>query len=236
MLVGIGTTVLWIQGFPGTSRALPPPVVSQAEEPAEHRTPQDVEALRAEVERLKTGKENLERRSEAMRSELVTLRAQFIQMNRDQEAIGRKMQKITRGGRAGGKAADAPARTPEEEPAEEAHAHAEAQIQAQTEVFEGIMLMEKTDPEWARAAQQTLHEAFHSEAMVGLHLVQVDCRTSLCRLDLSLDGSMTPEEAFHRLMHSDFWQGQSFVRIDGEPAEVVVYLSREGYALPQSSE
>ncbi|MBI3301221.1 MAG: hypothetical protein HYZ72_03970, partial [Deltaproteobacteria bacterium] len=135
-----------------------------------------------------------------------------------------------RAGLAGGKEADAPALTPEEE-----RERAEAQTRAQMELVEGTMRAEKTDPQWTSAAKLALDEVFHSEAMTGMQLVDAECRTTLGRLELALDDSTSPEDSFRKLVHLAPWQGQRFVRID-EGGSAVVYLAREGYALPQPRE
>ena len=257
VLAGVAAAALWIHRVPGTSRVLPARVVSGAEEPAPHLTrqdlealkaevkrvqeragepaprftPEDVEALKVEVKRLHAGTEELERRSAAMNRELTSLRRQLPPVDRDQAAIGREMHQRAKAGPAGNRAAEAPALTPEDE-----HARAEALTHAQLEVFESTIVEEHADPGWASAAQLALQEAFHSEAMAGLRLVQADCRTSLCRLELSLDGQMFAGDTFEQLIHFAPWDGQGFAQIDEASAAAVVYLSREGYALPQARE
>jgi hypothetical protein len=101
-----------------------------------------------------------------------------------------------------------------------------------SEAFEGTMFAEAADPEWASTAQRALQEAFHGEITAGLRLVQADCRTSLCRLELVLDGSLSPEATFEQLIHFAPWNGQGFTQIDEEAGVAVVYLSREGHELP----
>ena len=114
---------------------------------------------------------------------------------------------------------------------------AEAQVQAQIDLLEVTVLAEAPDPVWTSAAERSLQSVFQREEKAGFHLVQTECRTTLCRLELSLDGSVSPEESFHSLVQMMPWQGQAFIRIeDGEGGAVVVYLAREGHALPQALE
>jgi hypothetical protein len=57
----------------------------------------------------------------------------------------------------------------------------------------------------------------------GLSLVHAECRASLCRLDLDLDGTRSAEESFHTLLHHIPWSGQSFVQVtEGEAPQVVI--------------
>jgi hypothetical protein len=260
VLTGVAAAALWIHRLPGTFRALPAPVVSRAEEPAPHLTPQDLEALTAEVERLKeqagepaprftsedvealktevkrlqAGQEAWERRSAAMSRELSALRTQLPRVGQDPAPIGRERHQRAKAGPAGDYAAEAPPLTPDEASAEDEHARAEAQTQAQIEAFEGTLVEEDADPGWANAAQRALQEVFHREAMAGLRLVQVDCRTSLCRLELALDWASSPGESLEQLIHFAPWEGAGFAQIDEASGTAVVYLSREGYALPQT--
>jgi hypothetical protein len=114
---------------------------------------------------------------------------------------------------------------------------AEAHIQAQVQFMEGTVHMERADPTWASAAEQALQEVFQHEESIGLQLVEAQCRATLCRLALSLNGATSPEESLRYLTHLVPWQGQGFAYIaQGESAEVVVYLAREGYVLPQVTE
>jgi hypothetical protein len=146
------------------------------------------------------------------------------------------MRQIARVGLVGGHAAEAPVLTSAAEPVEGEPVRAEAQTGARIEVFEGTMRVENADPEWASAAELALNEAFHHEAMAGLRLGRANCRTSLCRLELFLADSRPAEETFQQLIDIIPWDGQGFVRIDEASGEAVLYLAREGYALPSSRE
>src|SRR5205823_4712742 len=99
------------------------------------------------------------------------------------------------------------------------------------------MLAEQADAEWAPTAEQALHEVFQSKELTGMHLEEAACRTTLCRLALTLDDAMASEESFRALTRLTPWRGQGFVRIDqGGSGEVLLYLAREGYSLPQLEE
>ena len=116
-------------------------------------------------------------------------------------------------------------------------ARADAQLQTQIETLEAAVYGEKPDPVWTRDAEQALQAMWQGQENRGLSLVHAECRTSLCRLELDLDGTRSAEESFHTLIHHIPWAGQSFVQItEGEAPQVVLYLAREGYALPQVTE
>jgi hypothetical protein len=106
----------------------------------------------------------------------------------------------------------------------------------QVEAFERTLVEEDAAPGWARTAQLVLQEAWHGGAIAGFSLIQADCRTSLSRLELSLDGSRSPGETFEQLVHFAPWNGEGFAQLDEASGVAVVYLSREGYALPRAKE
>ena len=92
------------------------------------------------------------------------------------------------------------------------------------------VLAEEIDSEWATSAQVVLDQAFQSSEADGINLVAAECRTSACRLELSLDGSLPVEDGFRKLVYLSPWQGQAFVQIDDD-GSAVVFLAREGYSL-----
>jgi hypothetical protein len=192
--------------------------------------------LQEHTKRVQAGQNDLEQRSDVMSRELAVLRSQLPHVNQAQELRRQEMQQIARAGLVGGHAAEATALSPAAEPAEDEPARAEAQTRAQIEVLEGTVRVENADPKWASAAKLALNEAFHNEVMAGRRLGHADCRTSLCRLELLLEDSRSAEETFQQLIDFTPWDGQGFVRIDEKSGEIVVYLSREGYALPLSRE
>jgi hypothetical protein len=255
VVAGVGAAALWTRAVPGTPHTRPVHAASRAEEPAPGLTPQaietrraevahahagagepapplrpaDLEALRAEVARVHAGMEQLQRRSAAMSRELAALRAQRPGVDQDQAPRGREVRQSAGAGTGVGTTAHTPATTLEDE-------DAQAQVQTQIEGFEGTLVEEAVDPGWASAVQLALQEAFDRQAMAGLHLVEADCRTSLCRLELVLDGALSPGEAFEPLVHFAPWDGPWFAHIDEASGVAVVYLAREGDALPRARE
>jgi hypothetical protein len=105
---------------------------------------------------------------------------------------------------------------------EEERTRAAARTQAEVELMEGTMFAEKPDPDWAPAAQLALHTALQREAFPGIQLVEAACRTTLCRMELALDGS-APQDGFRNLVHLAPWSGESLIYIDTEEGVAVVY-------------
>ena len=218
-LVGIGAAVFWMHGRYSASHG---------SSITESNSLEAINALEAEIKEMKGGSSDLERRSAEMNSELTSLRSQLVDLNQGQESIDR----IASAQDGDGAAAEL---TPEEE-AEQV----EAQTMELIEFFEETILTEETDPEWSSLAELVLDEASKNEEMTEFNLVDAKCGTTMCRMELSLDGSESPEESFRKLAHLAPWQGESFIRVqdgnDRESAQAVIYLAREGYSLPQHRE
>jgi len=225
VLVSIGATALWVHRHFEPSHTATVQATNQSEDLAKRVTPEDVAGLKAEIERLKDGKTGFEQLSREMKSEMTALRSQLTQVERDQNL---RSQEEGLAQPIADTEANAATLTPEEE-----QTRAEAQIQTQVALLEGTLLGEKPDSAWVNTAQLALSTTFHSETMAGVQLMKADCRTTLCRLELFLDGSTAPEDSFRKLGHASPWQGQGFVQIDVESGKAVVYLTREGYSLPQ---
>jgi len=227
-LVGIGAGVFWMHGHHNESKGY------SATEPDRSEA---INALKVEIGELRGNSSDLERRSAEMNGELTSLRSQLAGLNQGQTSIDRIASADLENSEAS--AWDEEGATAELTPEEELE-QVEAQTLAQIELFEETILAEQSDPEWSSWAELALDDAYRSEEMAGIKLVGAECRTTVCRMELSLDGSASPEETFRKLTELVPWQGEGFVRIDdgveGESAQVVAYLAREGYSLPQYRE
>lgn len=221
-IVGIGAAVFWIHGSYSASHE---------SSITESNSLVDINALKAEIREIKSGSSNLERRSAKMNSELTSLRSQIVDLNHGQESIDRIIE-----------SSEASAPNDEEGVAAELTLEEEAeQVEAKTleliDLFEETILTEGTDPEWTILAELAIDEAAISEEMTKFNLVDAKCGTTMCRMELSFNGSESPEESFRKLVHFAPWQGEGFIRIqdgnDGGPAQAVIYLAREGYTLPR---
>lgn len=233
ILVGLGVgmiassaAALWLHEQPDTSARLE----HQAVDPAMQGTSKDVAALEAEVRRLKGETED----------DLTALRSQLAQVDRNQALSGYTLtqlaEKINRVGlegsavSAGDEKANAAPLTSEEE-----RERAAAQTQAEIELMEGALHAEQPDPAWANTAQLALNTTFQKEAIPGAQLVDAECHSTLCRMELSLDVS-TVQENVRNLFDLAPWSGESFIHIDTETGLAVMYLAREEHALPQLTE
>lgn len=120
--------------------------------------------------------------------------------------------------------------------------------QAQIKLLDGLMREERKDGEWAAAAEDGLKRAFlldaatkrewrealrlEKEPAVGLR--SVDCRTTVCRLEIGFDSARERETLLRMVVHAMPWSGESFGYVgDAESTTVVVYLAKAGEKLPR---
>jgi hypothetical protein len=113
-----------------------------------------------------------------------------------------------------------------------------ARMIAQEDLLEDTVISEEIDSQWSRWAEDSLIETLESDEAHGFYVADLDCRTTLCRMELTSDASISPEESFRYLSLLSPWTGERFVSIGGfeeddESPLAVVYLSRDGYKLPQ---
>ena len=234
ILMGLGvgvaassTAAVWLYEHPNTSA----PAWSHAADATARGTPKDLETLGAEVARLKGETE----------SDLTALRSRLARVDRDQESSSQSLnqiaEKLSRAGLDGSTVpaarddkADGATLTPEEE-----RERATARTQAEIDLLEGTLRAEKSDSAWATAAQLALHTTLHKEALPGVQLMKAECRTTLCRMELALDGS-TAQESFRNLIDLAPWSGQGLIQLNAETGLAVMYLAREEHTLPQVTE
>lgn len=233
VLAGVGgATLFWLQGHrdaPQVVRIAP----DRVETPTERVTSEDLQTVQSAIERLKGDRTDFAQHSARINHELTLLRSQLIQLDQKQAFIVRDIAQLTSAGLAGAPGAPGAAESavPERLPAEELE-RAEAETRAQVEFLAQTLRTEKTDVQWAHAAELALEETFRNEAMAGFEFVSSTCRTTICRLEFHLDASTSPDEGFYSLLRLRPWQSYGFALIDNQ-GFAVVYLAREGHSFPQ---
>lgn len=101
------------------------------------------------------------------------------------------------------------------------------------ESFEQSLVEQPVDPEWAEGMQARFDQFFGAEQMAGSRVGAVDCRSTLCRLDVSFDEPSGRDALIDRVSGLLEPNAQGFAHIEtDEDLEIQVYLSREGTTLP----
>lgn len=118
---------------------------------------------------------------------------------------------------------------------EEQVLEAETQIQEHADHLDWMAQSESVDVGWASEAQTAFYESFGAEELEGFEVASADCRTTFCRVELSIDPDTAAEDHYRSIVHGAPWNGAGFVRLTDDPPQATLYLAREGEALPDLS-
>ncbi|MCH9684542.1 MAG: hypothetical protein K0V04_24110 [Deltaproteobacteria bacterium] len=111
---------------------------------------------------------------------------------------------------------------PEPEPDPEQR-HAE-----QEQFYDDTFEQQGLDAAWAEREEQQMIEAFGSESFAGLQLTTVQCRATMCRIDIELDRPDDREVFLARLGQPPLNKGGHF-RPGEDDRALVVFTGREGH-------
>jgi hypothetical protein len=93
---------------------------------------------------------------------------------------------------------------------------------------------ERRDPEWSEHAEKEITKIFISPDLSGVSLRQVNCRTTLCRLDVALDAGADRHQLFSDIMKRSPFSGEGFIHVDNPgDRRIEWYISRVGRRLPK---
>ena len=212
----------------------PEPVDGKVKETQVKVTAEESSGVESELQRLAAERQEFARTAAELKREVEALRSQVKQVGDQQAAQGTDAVQAGQQGAVLSPAAEHEAETVAMSPEEERQ-QIEEQSLAQVDLIEAAVLTEEVDEEWGPQAQQTLGDLFENEEMTGMYLLGADCRTSMCRMEVAFDETVSPEKGLGTLADNAPWQGEGFVRIGlGDDPSVVVYLAREGQSLPHS--
>jgi len=101
-----------------------------------------------------------------------------------------------------------------------------------TDLYTDAMQTEDIDADWSYQAEKKTRDAL---AAVSDKLIthEIECRTSLCRLDIGKAEGATNDEALDAFDTSIEWRGEMRMTYDPNTGEGVVYMAREGHSLPR---
>ena len=95
---------------------------------------------------------------------------------------------------------------------------------------------EADDPAWAHDAETMLRDKLGDGTFPGLTLVGLDCRSTLCRIDVEATDPTIVAQMFERLPLELSWPGDAMIGPDPDQrTTTVMYLSRQGMPLPMPS-
>ena len=124
-----------------------------------------------------------------------------------------------------GRTSDSPARPPRRSMEEIAHG------------LDQHLGHEGKDPAWSAKAETAIAAAFHEDALKGSSMLRADCHTTVCRVEVSHDDAAAQRDFLGSVRLVPPFNQEGFARRVDDPAtgtsKTVVYVAREGYALPQ---
>lgn len=124
---------------------------------------------------------------------------------------------------------------PDTESPDAAAAAGAAYANRMEEGLEQQLIHEKVDERWADEMIQAVHEGFRKEVLAGIHPVDATCGSTICQVDLLIDGDLSVEESLQRLMYHRPWTGSTFFSA-GADGVARIYFAREGLELPTPPE
>lgn len=106
---------------------------------------------------------------------------------------------------------------------------------AEIEEMEQRMAAETADGEWSRPAQGRIADAV--ARMEGVELRDATCRQTMCRVELSHTDPSRRVEVLNDLKFTAPFNTEGFIAPGGTPEhpQSIVYVAREGHALPHPS-
>jgi len=110
------------------------------------------------------------------------------------------------------------------------------QIQTYAQTIEASLEAETVDSAWSGSTSQIIGEAFTGEELAGASLQDIDCRSTLCRVEVQHRDEAKLQE-FQRLFPLKVSQAlprMMMHRIDNADGSITtyLYLARQGYRLP----
>lgn len=128
--------------------------------------------------------------------------------------------------------------SPEDEAAEEAQRQAAETRQREERQarLDGMLATEPADPNWSRSTVNEIRDWMTHPKLSKFKLEGVECRSSLCRIELSVEPGSNPHDFFsyNSAALAKFEDGTAhLVRDPNGGAHLVTYIGRKGQPLPE---
>jgi hypothetical protein len=119
-----------------------------------------------------------------------------------------------------------PAPTPEE-----TEFRVQEALHAQADTYARTFEEEPIDPEWSVWAEGSIQLA--AGRATGIRVISAHCKSSLCKLDYSLEDSANPTSALRDCVQQLPWNSTAFNNVDTQKHVGLAYIAREGFGLPE---
>ncbi len=174
------------------------------------------------------GEANLKRRLSEMEKHLALLEKRLFGAESDQSSFATTLVQ------------EDIARSPQELEAEmEALANEEEQRwNTRMEQIDSSFTKQLPDGDWSATMSETITRAFADEGVPAAQLLDVECRASMCRLQIARNTALDENRDFYLWLSAHVSKGFSAAVFQEDPGDktqngIVVYLVREGHELPR---
>ena len=113
----------------------------------------------------------------------------------------------------------------------------EERLQKQGEALEAGFRQQTTDPDWSTKAKGLIQQALASDKVDSKNIIDVECRTSMCRVELANDtNSNAPRIAEFPMKISEELPNILVNQTDESDGSTttILYLSKDDFVLPNS--
>jgi hypothetical protein len=164
---------------------------------------------------------------EALRRELEALRQQNQRLAQRMDSVGALAHQAP--------APPEPSVSPPALSPQEAEARFASKRAAYFGRLETAFQQQARESTWAPRTESLIDGLLRQESNQGAHLERLDCRTHLCRIELSHPDGETWGSVVEQLIATPGLQGELIVqRLDAEqPPRTVIYVARDGMPLPR---
>lgn len=118
-------------------------------------------------------------------------------------------------------------------PQPEPEVYHQQQRAEQAQHYDDVFDEQGVDTRWAEREERTLITAFESEEFTGLGLRSIQCRSTMCRLEIDLDKPADSDVLIAQIGRPPLDQGGRF-RPGDDDTTMIVYTGRRGHSIEGS--
>ena len=107
--------------------------------------------------------------------------------------------------------------------------------QIRNESYQTNLIGQEVDSVWSELAHEKVNSLISKESFIDSSVVSIDCRDTLCQLDVSHGDQSAMENFIEEIPAHMAWNNESFIEtVEQADGSVVtkIYFSRDGHSLP----
>lgn len=112
-------------------------------------------------------------------------------------------------------------------------------IQIRTENYESNLASQEIDSIWREEAHEKIESMIENQLVADSSIVSVDCRSSLCKLDLAHANEAAVDNFLEEFPDHMAWNNESFIETEHQSdgsIRTMIYFSRDGSSLPGNTQ